>query len=48
MTPRELTGKPELCATCRTCKEVFPLGYNFCPDYGRPLSKWRKAAIPKE
>jgi len=34
-------SKPELCATCRTCKEVFPLGFNFCPDCGKALTRRR-------
>ena len=33
--------KPELCATCKPCKEVFPLGYNFCPDCGKGLTRRR-------
>jgi hypothetical protein len=25
-------SKPEVTARCPSCREVFPLGYNFCPD----------------
>lgn len=31
--------KPELTARCPNCKELFPLGYNFCPDCGRELQQ---------
>jgi rRNA maturation endonuclease Nob1 len=36
-------SKPELCARCPRCKEVFPLGYNYCPECGAALKRGGKA-----
>ena len=36
--------RPELCANCPKCKELYPLGYNYCPDCGSDLKHPKRAA----
>ena len=31
--------RPSITVVCRACREVYPLGYNCCPDCGRALKK---------